>query len=129
MVCLSSHGQKKFLMLCLRVILKYALELFHRLTLRPLGEFKASFQISRLGHRTFLLRSSLGCIGKLILLLISFLFGLLKILYMALLPLFVVLRILQVLFRRRLSLQLLYNFCSSLIKVFLLIKKIYIFKV
>jgi hypothetical protein len=52
----------------------------------------------------------LGCTGKLILLLIPFLFSLLKILYMALLPLFVVLRILQVLFRRRLSLQLLYSF-------------------
>ncbi len=97
-------------MLCLRLILKYALELFHRLTLRPLGEFKASFQTSRLGHRTFLLQPSLGCTRKLILLLISFLFGLLKILYMALLPLFVVLQILQVLFRRRLSLQLLYSF-------------------
>ena len=42
--------------------------------------------------------------------LISFLFALLKILYMALLPLFVVLRILQLLFQRRLSLQLLYSF-------------------
>ena len=87
-------------MLFLRVILKFVLELFCMMNPSLHGEFRELFLILRLRQSSFLLLHFLGFTGKQMLLPTFFLFGLSKILYMAILPLFVVLQILFVLFRK-----------------------------